>query len=178
MIPSRRALLGALVLLPIGVARAAEDDAPFTEAIPAQYSQVREVGLFLEGITATKEERYAVKLRLVNPTKSPISFDGYSAGSPRTLRTEKWTNDRWIITSLRAWCGTGAQTCVILPGRSSLITIYCDGDAFPMRASVSYAVGSKAEPHDHVVQTMNIDRPLAPFVYRKPKVPDLSRSSR
>lgn len=137
------AILTLLFLCISAASTHAQVTVPDTEGIPKKYADIKVVSL-VEDSRTVKGEYTKIKVRLINPTKTSISFTGYSESSPwyllQTLVDNKWTEKK-----MGWFCGTGLRQCIIYPGESSIITLNVTTANLPIKVGVAYKLGTKTD---------------------------------
>ncbi len=126
-----------------------------TEPIPVKYASETEISLILESRNKAIN-CHNMKVRLINPTSSYITFTGYSASQPWHM-IQKWRMGNWADRPVGWFCGTGLGMCLIPPGQSSVISVHMKDKVFPIRVGVEY-VHEKKIQEQQVVWSARIDK--------------------
>ncbi|MBA4019428.1 MAG: hypothetical protein C0483_19865, partial [Pirellula sp.] len=145
-------------------------DTRSVEPIPSKYEKATSLALYVESNQSQKLEEREIrifKVRLINPTDTAISFEGYGEAGP-WYDIQTWTDGQWKDYYVGWFCGTGLRKCVIRPGESSVIFVDIDTTRarFPVRVGVRYTLENGAKP---AAQTVWSDRIEKNSTYVDPK---------
>ena len=113
-----------------------EKPEPKTELIPKMYAEEKGLAIKMESLVRNNGF-YQAKFRIINPTKKPMIFTGYSEASPIT-KTQHWVDGKWTDERRVLRCGTGLQDCTIAPGESAVFQATLQGDKLPSRIGLAY----------------------------------------
>lgn len=146
----------------------ADDAEPETEMIPDAYLAEQEVALKVEKIEKPEGSEYhAIQLRLINPTREPVAYTGYSEGRPMT-KIQYFRDGEWQTPGPRRFSGNGLRKCVVGPGLSAVITISFKAKDTPLRAGVHLSHGDDEKDMEVVwSEKITIQEP-APEAAEKP----------
>jgi len=133
----------------------AGEEKKFTEPIPSEHA--KETSLCLKADSISEKDGYhTVKVRLINPTDTAISFTGYSEASP-WYKIQRWVDGKWIDHPVGWFCGTGLRHCIIPSGQSSIIPVHVKMDLLPVRVGVEYSNGKKPQKERQIVWSKRIN---------------------
>ena len=121
------------------------DPKPESEAIPEKYADQKKVSIVLEKIQ--QQQAFLgmqITLRIINPTKQDMVYNGAYASSPE-IRRQQWVDGRWKEAPRNAKPGFNPQPITLPAGQSVVFVMGVSAEQMPSRVGIDYTSEGKAQ---------------------------------